>query len=53
MDYENLRPPIAYVALVVAILSMLAAASAYYTYQSNRMTGHLKIAATYDTEDQV
>ena len=49
----DLRSSIAYMALGVALLSMLAAAvSAYYAYQSNRMTGYLKIAATYDTEDR-
>ncbi len=50
---EDLRGSIAYVALVVAILSMLAAGvSAYYAHQSNRMTGYLKINAVYDTEDR-
>ena len=29
-----------------------AAANAYYTYQSNRMTGYLKITAEYDTQDR-
>ena len=29
-----------------------AAANAYYTYQSNRMTGYLMITAEYDTEDR-
>ena len=50
---KDLRSSIAYVALGVALLSMLAAAfSAYYAYQSNRMTGYLKITAAYDTEDR-
>ena len=50
---KNSRSRVAYVALVVAILSMLAAAAnAYYTYQSNRMTGYLEITAVYDTEDR-
>ena len=50
---EKLKSSIAYIALGVALLSMLAAAvSGYYAYQSNRMTGYLRIAATYDTEDR-
>ena len=50
---NNSRSHIAYVALVVATLSMLAAAAnAYYTYQFNRMTGYLEITAVYDTEDR-
>ena len=50
---EALKSNIAFVALGVALLSMLAAAvSAYYAYQSNRMTGYLQIAAAYDTEDR-
>ena len=50
---KDLRSSIAYVALGVALLSMLAAAvSAYYAYQSNRMTGYLKITAVYDTVDR-
>ena len=50
---EKLRPNIAYVALGVALLSMLASAvSAYYAYQSNRMTGYLKIVASHETEDR-
>ena len=50
---EGSSSSIAYVALTVALLSMIAAAvSAYYAYQSNRMPGYLKISATYDTEDR-
>ena len=50
---KGLKASIAYVALGVALLSMIAAAvSAYYAYQSNRTTGYLKITADYDTEDR-
>ena len=50
---KRLTSRVAYVALIVATLSMVAAAvNAYYTYQSNRMTGYLKITAVHDTEDR-
>ena len=50
---KSLKSSIAYIALGVAILSMLAAvASAYYAYQSNRTTGYLKFTVEYDTEDR-